>query len=403
VTCLGAARGESGAEPFESRVARGHAVPETDLSALTGTIRPEDPGMLIYTSGSTERPKGVLHAQRAPVIQAWRFAELMSLDPDDVVWSAQPFFWTAGIAQSLGATLAAGATLVTEEVFDPASALSTIERERASVVHAWPHQEKAMAEHPSAVERDLSCIRKIEFRSPLARLAGIDTDRWGIHSSYGLSETFTLCAALPASAPAEERRACHGRPLPGTDLRIAHPETGKPLGPDQAGEILVRGDTLMLGYWQVAREHALDGEGFFHTGDGGSLDADGRLRWSGRLSNVIKTGGANVSPLEVESAAGGFPGVAATAAVGVAHPTLGEVLVLCVIPTEGGEPDLGALETRLRERLSAYKRPRRILRIEPDEVPKTDTQKLRADALREIALERLTAERAEIEGHIFGD
>jgi acyl-CoA synthetase (AMP-forming)/AMP-acid ligase II len=336
------------------------------------------------------------------VIQSWRFAELLGLNPEDIVYTAQPLFWTAGISMSLGATLAAGAKLLLQEIFSPETALDCIEAERATTVHAWPHQEKAMAEHPSAQGRDLSPVHRVEFNSPLAKLVGLEEDVWGIYASYGMSETFTLISALPASASAQERDSNSGRTLPGMEIRIVDPETGEPRGTGERGEIIVRGVTLMQGYWKVPLENVLDADGFFHTGDGGYIDAEGLLHWKGRLSGMIKTGGANVSPLEIEKAAADLPAVRAAIALGVPHPTLGEAVVLCIVPTVGNTVDEKVLRARLRERLAVYKVPRHVIVVAEADAPTTGTQKLRADALRTLALERMGAARIEIAGHIYG-
>jgi acyl-CoA synthetase (AMP-forming)/AMP-acid ligase II len=381
--------------------ALGRDVPEALLDACAAELSPADDAFLLYTSGTTALPKGVLHLQRAAVLQSWRFAELFDLEPDDRVLTAQPFFWTAGIAMSLGATLAAGACLYLEEVFDTGRALETIERERVTTLHAWPHQEKALAEHPAALRRDLSSLRKLRFASPLARLVGLEKDEWGVDAAYGLSETFTIASALPARSPAEERRACHGRPLAGTELRIVDPQTGAPLPAGEAGEIAVRGRTLMRGYHKVEPEQVLDPEGWLRTRDGGWLDAERRLHWSGRLSSLVKTGGANVSPLEVEAALAGCAALRAGLAVGVPHPTLGEALVLCALPAEGARPTEEEIRAWLRERLAAYKVPRRVLFFREDELHFTGTQKIQLGPLREAALARLAAEGAEIAGHRY--
>jgi acyl-CoA synthetase (AMP-forming)/AMP-acid ligase II len=372
------------------------------LDAIAAEVHPADESLVIYTSGTTARPKGVVHRQRAAVIQAWRFAELMAFGPDDVVYTAYPFFWTAGIAMAIGATLAAGATLVIEETFEPGAALAAAARERATSIQAWPHQAKAMAEHPDAANHDLSSVRKIEFTSPLARLAGLEKDVWGIYASDGMSETFTLATAVPAGAPAERRQGTHGPVLAGSEVRIVDPHTGASLPGGEKGEIAVKGLTLMSGYAKVEPELYLDADGFFHTQDGGSFDRAGDLHWTGRLSNLIKTGGANVSPLEIEEHAGRFPGVRSAHAVGVPHPTLGDAIVLWVVPTGGAEPDLAGLEAHLKESLSAYKQPRAVFILEPDEVSYTGSQKVQVEPLRELARARHTSEGAEIAGYRYG-
>ena len=412
IVCVGEGTGEgvkegaAGADGVESESdlqALGSDVSDALLDAAADQVHPSDDGVLIYTSGTTAHPKGVLHRQRAPAIQSWRFAEHMGLTADDIVLTAQPFFWTAGIAMSLGASLAAGAPLFLEPVFDAARFLERIESERITTLHAWPHQEKAMADHPDAQTRDLSSVSKIEFASPLAPLVGLEHDNWGTYGSYGLSETFTLASSLPADSPADQRRGTNGRALPGMTLRILDIESGEPCtGAMEKGEIAVKGLTLMRGYAKVDPELYFDDEGFFRTQDGGALDAEGLLHWSGRLSNLIKTGGANVSPLEIEAALAHCPEVGVGAAVGVPHPVLGEIIVVCAVPAPGIEVSEPALLATLNEKLAAYKRPKRILFFTAEELSFTANQKLQVEPLRELALGRLRAENAEIAGVRYG-
>ena len=401
--CLGLDEARGGAAPWDALVAAAAEVPEALVAAAADQVDPSDDALIIYTSGTTAHPKGILHRQRAPVLQSWRFAQYMDLASDDRVLSAQPFFWTAGIAMSLGATLGAGACLVLQETFDAGTALDAIEREAITVVHAWPHQEKELAEHESIGRRDLSRVRKLEFTSPLAPIAGLERDEWSMYASYGLSETFTLASALPARTPVEVRKGTNGRPLPGMTIRIVDPETGEPLPPEAEGEIAVKGVTLMRGYYKVDAENYLDDEGFFRTQDGGSIDKDGFLHWTGRLSNLIKTGGANVSPLEVEAALTKYPGLRAGLVVGVPHPSLGEAVVLCALPSDGRALDPDALRAFLREKLAAYKVPRCVLVFRADELRFTGNQKIQAGPLREAALGKLREQGIEIAGAVYGD
>lgn len=402
VVGLGIAAARGGVETWEELLAEAHDVDDALLDAASAEVEPSDDALVIYTSGTTANPKGVLHSQRAGVIQAHRFAEMLRFTPDDRLYTTYPFFWTAGIAMSIGGAFAAGACLLLEETFEPGAALELIERERATAVHAWPHQQKALGEHPSAGERDLSSVVKVEFSSPLAKLAGAERDVYGAGSSYGLSETFTLCSALPADAPAEERHACSGRPLPGMTFRILDPESGEPVADGAEGEIAVKGATLMRGYPKVLPENYLDANGFFRTRDGGSIDAEGYLHWTGRLSNLIKTGGANVSPVEIQELLESHPELVVGIPVGIGHPTLGEVIVLCAVPVEGASPGEDALRAWLRERLAAYKVPRKVLVFRPDELSYTGNQKVQVEPLREAARARLVEERSEIAGHRYG-
>jgi fatty-acyl-CoA synthase len=401
VACFGIDANSGGVQTWEELLALGHDVDDALLDAAIAEVEPSDDAMIIYTSGTTANPKGVLHAQRAGVLQGWRFADVLRLEPEDRIFTTYPFFWTAGIAMSLFPAFAAGACLLLQETFEPGAALDLIESERATAVHAWPHQQKALGEHPTAAARDLASVRKVDFAAPIARLAGIEKDEYGAGASYGMSETFTLASVLPADAPVDLRRGTSGRPMPGMDLRVVDPETGAELPTGAAGEIAVKGVTFMRGYHKVLPESYLDRDGFFHTQDGGSFDAEGYLHWTGRLGNLIKTGGANVSPVEIEKSVAKHPGVKVGIPVGIGHPTLGEVIVLCVVPTEGAQPDAEEIRSFLRERLAAYKVPRRVLFFRADELAYTGNQKVQVAPLKEAAQRRLEQEGAEIDGHRY--
>ena len=261
-----------------------------------------------------------------------------------------------------------------------------------------------MAEHPDADTRDLGSVRHVEFGNPLAKKIPLETDIWGMYGSYGLSETFTLATALPASAEPALRHGTNGPPLPGNQVRIVDPETGALLPTGEKGEICLRGPTFMAGYHKVEPENYLDADGYFHTQDGGFLDADGYLHWKGRLSNLIKTGGANVSPLEIEAALVDAPGLKAAHAIGVPHPTLGEVVVLCAIPVDPAKPpDPEHLRSLLRERLASYKVPREVLSFRDDEVSYTGSQKVQLEPLLERALAKLAEAETVIAGHSYAN
>ena len=394
IACLGSEWSRGGAESWQALVANGADVPDVAARRGDRRSRADDDGLLIYTSGTTAHPKGVLHLQRAPVIQSWRFAELMGLRADDRVFTAQPFFWTAGIAMSLGATLAAGALpAAAGDLRTGCARSSSIERERATVITAFPHQEKAMGEHASAAARDLTSIRLSRFSSPLARLAGIEQDVWGIDASYGLSETFTIAAMLPADTPTEIRRGSSGRALAGNEIVVVDPETGAPLAAGAPGEIAVRGATLMRGYYKVEPEHVFDRDGFFRTQDGGSLDADGHLHWTGRLSGLIKTGGANVSPVELERVLAAYPGIARRRPRS-AFRTRRSAKSWCSASFRSParpRPTKRRSRRFVRERLAPYKVPRRVLLFADDELAYTANQKVQLAPLRDAALRRLAA------------
>ncbi|GAB5450227.1 MAG: AMP-binding protein [Halioglobus sp.] len=374
----------------------GDNFPDEVLDAMIAEVHPADDGMIIYTSGTTSKPKGVLHMQRAPVIQSWLIADEMRFTAEDRVWTTYPFFWSAGICMALGATLAAGATLVLQETFEAAAALRCIAEEKANATQAWPHQAKAMAEHPLYAELDLSHIDKEVYRMNPDISPG--DDLWGTQGSFGMTETFTFAANLPADAPVALRNDTSGKPRAGMQVRILNPQTGETLPAGEEGEIAVKGLTLMRGYYKVEPEATFDDEGFFHSQDGGYLDTDGYVHWNGRLSNIIKTGGANVSPLEIEEALLGFPNMRAAVVFGAPHPSLGEVIVLCAVAMEGATLDTDAITTYLRQKLARYKQPRAVLLFSESDLEFTGNQKIQTDKLVTKALAQLRENAIEIEG-----
>ncbi len=390
-----------GVQAWDAFLASGDTFPDAVLDAMIAEVHPADDGLIIYTSGTTSRPKGVLHMQRAAVIQSWLIADEMRFSPTDRVWTTYPMFWSAGICMALGATIGAGATLVLQETFDPEAALRCLVEERANATQAWPHQAKAMAEHPLYAELDLSHIDKEVYR--LEPEISPEEDTWGTQGSFGMTETFTFVANLPADAPVELRNGTSGKTRAGMQVRILDTETHEPLPVGSEGEIAVKGLTLMRGYYKVAPEQTFDSEGYFHSQDGGFLDADGYVHWNGRISGLIKTGGANVSPMEIEESLLGFPNMRTGIPFGAPHPTLGEVIVLCAVAM-GGEPlDESAILAFLKEKLATYKLPRKILMFTEDDLDFTGNQKIQTGKLVDKALARLRDESVEIEGVNYGE
>jgi acyl-CoA synthetase (AMP-forming)/AMP-acid ligase II len=207
-------------------------------------------------------------------------------------------------------------------------------------------------------------------------------------SAYGNTETLTLNCAHPSGTPPEISKGNHGFPLPGNTIKIVDPMTGQGVERNVNGEIAVKGPTLMLEYLRVPSENAFDEEGFFRTGDGGFIDDQGRLHWLGRLNDIIKTGGANVSPLEIDAVLIQCPGVKIGATVGVPHDTLGELVVSCVVVEAGVTLDEVTVRSFLAKQLSSYKVPRRVLFLEESDLTFTASNKVKTAPLRELATQR---------------
>jgi acyl-CoA synthetase (AMP-forming)/AMP-acid ligase II len=372
-------------------LARGAGEPRELVDATAETVRPSDTAVLFFSSGSTSRPKGILSAHRGVCVQLWRFRRMYGVGPADHVrcWTANGFFWSGNFGMALGTTFASGGTLVLQRTFDARAALDLMAAERVSLPLAWPHQWAQLEGAPNWHDTDLSAMRFVDADTPIAHHPTVTTTWREPGHAYGNTETFTISTCFPAGTPPETHGGSSGEPLPGNTVRIVDPLTGAVVPRGESGEICVKGPTLMLGYLGTPLDETLDAEGFFRTGDGGYVDDAGRLFWAGRLTDVIKTGGANVSPLEVDEALAGFPGVRVAHTVGVPHETLGEVVVACVVPHEGAGLDAEEIRTHLRARLARYKVPRHVLFLTAADVRLTGSSKIKSADLRELATRRL--------------
>lgn len=384
----GTAAGASAIEPWPAFLRRGDATPPALVAARAETVTPVDVGALFFSSGTTSKPKGILHSQRAVAIQWWRWPRLMGVGEDVRTWTANGFFWSGNFSMVVGSALSAGGAIVLQPTFQAEEALELMQAERVTLPFAWPHQWARLEEASNWSRVDLGSLRQVDGSTPLARHPTVRTE-WQLPPSYGTTETLTINTSFPNSTPAEVRGGSHGEPLPGNTLKIVDPVTGALLPRGARGEIAVKGPTLMLGYLGVPREEALDAEGFFHTGDGGFLDEAGRLFWEGRLTDIIKTGGANVSPREIDELLATHPAVKLVQTVGVPHETLGEIVVSCIVPHEGAVVGEAAIRDYARERLASYKVPRRVLFVREDEIAMTGSDKVKAGALRDLAVTRL--------------
>ena len=364
------------------------------LLARAGQVHPSDPGVIIYSSGTTDRPKGMLHSHRAVTLQFWLQAGIFGRHPGTRLWTALPMFWTAGLNTAMGPTLAAGGCWVMQESFDPGDAIALMERERVTEPYTLPHQTAALAEHPAWNSADLSALRCVFGKSAFARHPTVNGDpNWNSPVAYGLSETASIFAGHGWDTPRPVMRESTGRLLPGNRLRVVDPDTGARLGPGQDGELAVAGPTLMEHYVGKTRDECFDPDGFFHTGDAGFFDAEGYVHWTGRRTEMIKTAGANVSPAELEVALRAFGPLKLARVIGLPDPRLGQRVVLAAVVKEGEATSAEEIQAFLRERVSAYKVPKSVVFFQDGEVPMTgsDTKVRDADLLKLVG-DRLSRE-----------
>jgi acyl-coenzyme A synthetase/AMP-(fatty) acid ligase len=389
VVCIDSTVEAKGVSPWSAFLERAAGIDGALVEAMADAVAPADHGMVFFSSGSTGKPKGILHTQRAAAIQCWRWVRIFAIDRDVRTWSANGFFWSGNFSMGVGATLGAGGSLVLQRCFVAGEALRLMEAEKVTLPLAWPHQWSRLTDDPSYAQTNLATLRYVGEASPLRQHPSVHADWNEPVAAYGNTELLTFCTVHPSGTPREVREGNSGFPLPGNTVRIVDPLSGAPVAMGESGEIAVKGPTLMLGYLKMPLEEVFDAEGCFRTGDGGHIDPQGRLHWAGRLNDIIKTGGANVSPLEVDAVLAEYPGIKLARTVGVPHDTLGEMVVACVVAA--GDTQL--LEAPVREfvarRLSSYKVPRRVLFVEEAELTLTGSNKVKLGALRELAAARL--------------
>src|SRR5436190_528595 len=312
--------------------------------------------------------------------------ERQRLTAADRVWLAVPLFWSFGSANALPAIVTHGGSFVLQESFEPGEALALLDEQRCSVYYGMANMARAILEHPDRPRRALAAMRTgltiglpEDIQMTMEAVAARE-----LCNVYGSTETYGNCAVTDAHDALALRLQTQGRPLPGMTIRVVDPETGRARPPGDVGEFRVRGH-VTPGYYNDAEQTraAFDAEGYFVTGDLGLIDDDGRVRFRGRLKEMIKTGGINVAPLEVEAVLLSHSAVKQAYVVGVPDRARGELVVAAVELHDGAPASAEALAAFCRERLAGYKVPARFVFRKADEFPRTPTGKVQKPRLRD--------------------
>ncbi len=342
----------------------------------------DDLAVILYTSGTTGRPKGacLTHGNFT-----WNCVNVLvdyDVAADDVSLMISPMFHVASLGMGVLPTLLKGATLVLESKFVPGRVLELIERHRVTWLSGVPTTYQLLCEHPDWDSTDLSSLRKLTCGGsavPMRVLEAYEDRGLAFTASYGMTETSPGATNLPA-AKSREKAGSSGLPHFFSDVRIVD-AAGEPVGPGEAGEILLSGPNVIREYWnRPDAADSFDGE-WFHSGDLGYLDEDGYLFVADRIKDMIISGGENIYPAEVEAAILELPEVAAVAVIGVPDEKWGEVPHAVVVPREGREVTARTIEEHLAGRLARYKVPKTLSVV--DEMPRTASGKIRKNVLRE--------------------
>ena len=345
-------------------------------AARAAAIGPEDISDVIFTSGTTGQPKGAAttHAQSLRTFGTW--SSIVGLTSGDRYLVVNPFFHTFGYKAGILACLMSGATVVPEPVFDAARVMTRIPAERISVLPGPPTLYQTLLTEPRRAEHDLSSLRlgvtgaavvPVELVHAMRDELGFDT----VLTAYGLTESCGTVTMCRRHDPPEIIAGTSGRAIPGLEVRAV--VDGRPVAAGEPGEIVVRGYTVIAGYWHdaAATAAAIDADGWLHTGDIGVLDGEGNVTITDRLKDMYVVGGFNAYPAEIEAVLRTHDQVAQAAVIGVPDERMGEVGCAYIVPVgglDGGEVagDAWALELLdwARQTMANYKVPRQVVLVE---------------------------------------
>jgi acyl-CoA synthetase (AMP-forming)/AMP-acid ligase II len=351
------------------------------VEALGASVRPADDMAIIFTSGSRGAPKAVIHTHGGALGATEAGLQVRCVDARERLYIPMPFFWMGGFGGGLVTVLVAGATLITEAEPSPPSTLALLARERVTLFRGWPDQAAALASHPSFRQSDLPGLKpgSLDAVMPpeLRGEPGCRPILFGMTESFGPYCADRLDRDLPTA-----KRGSLGRPFDGVEVEIRDPDTHEPRPAGEIGEIHLRGPNMMRGICGRTRREVFTVDGYYATGDLGSLDEDGYLWFSGRSDDMFKVRGATVYPSEVEAALESIPFVRRAFVVDVGDEQAHAVGAAVVVLREGAGAEDIAHEAK--QRLSSFKVPSRWAVVADDDVPRTATGKVDKERLRQL-------------------
>lgn len=355
-----------GSVTLEELTASGSAVTDDELARRREAISPEDTSDLLFTSGTTGAPKGVIqtHASSLRAFADW--ADLVGLRSDDRYLVINPFFHTFGYKAGILAGLITGCTLVPLPTFDVDRAAEVIVAEGISMIPGPPTLYQTLLNHPGFDPDAVDTLRLAVTGAAAVPVALVEAmrDRLGFETvitAYGLTETCGVVTACRPEDDAETISHTSGRAIPGVEVRVVD-ESGSVVPPGHPGEILVRGYNVMRGYFEDPEQtaEAIDADGWLHTGDVGTMDERGYVDITDRLKDMFIVGGFNAYPAEIEALLCTHPGIAAAAVVGLPDDRMGEVAHAFVVPASGSDLSADDVVSWARENMANYKAPRTV-------------------------------------------
>ena len=354
-------------------------------------VAPDDIAQIQYTSGTTGLPKGVLLHHRGLTNAARLWAQSLGARPGESWLNPNPLFHVSGSGfMTLGALQLVGTQFLLP--FDPGLTLELIETERPAIVGAAATMVELLVRHPDFARRDLSSARVLAAGGmpvPADLVRRVESSLGvSFQISYGQTEACGLTHTVRDDDALAVKTETVGRPLPQVEVRVADPASGRTQALEAVGEVLIRGYQVMAGYFELpeATATAIDADGWLHTGDLGSMDAQGNLRIEGRLKEMIIRGGENIFPREIEAVIASHPAVAAVAVVGLPDPLFGEQVAACVQLSHSAVADAAELRALCEQNLAPFKVPVRWEFV--DQMPRTPLGKIQKFLLQRALLEK---------------
>jgi acyl-CoA synthetase (AMP-forming)/AMP-acid ligase II len=389
------AKGEAtgGALSWRDFLATATAASRAEVRHRSAVLGPDDPSDILFTSGTTGVPKGVVMTHGRTLTVATDWVAMTGLHAGDVYLQVNPYFHMFGLKAGILASVAAGATMVPEPVFDVDLVLARVASEQVTVLPGPPTLYQSILDHPQRGQHELSSLRvavtgAADIPVELIRRVHDELPFSNVVTGYGLTEGGTACATS-ADDDAEAVATTVGRPRPGFELRIVG-DDGRAVEVGQTGEVLLRGGSIMAGYLDDPGEtgKVLSSDGWLRTGDLGQLDGAGRLRIVGRVKDMFIVGGFNAYPAEIENALLRHPAVQQAAVIGIPDQRLGEVGMAFVVAA--GDISGEDIMQWSRTEMANYKVPRAVEIV--DALPLNATGKVLKDELRARAARRFAGD-----------